>query len=258
MFKKIFLLLVAVAIIVGGVVAFQMIEKQHNLVITFADAKHLMVDDHVYLAGALAGKVKAVEAKNKQVAVTINLKKTFYDQITANSAFFIDNDALNQKRKCLLIRLASEPGQPLTPGTQLKGVDSDFAWSARKAGEEIAARMGAAMQEMLNSEAVQKSSDDLTKLWQDIRQAFNDIDLKKMEQELREKTESLRRSFDKALPSAELKQTMAEIEKKLAELQQTLKEAGNSEAAQQLKKTLEELFKKLEKEAPPAKRDVKI
>ena len=101
-----------------------------------------------------------------------------------------------------------------------------------------------------HSEPIQKSSDDMAKVWQDICQAFEGIDLEKMEEELREKSEKLRRNFNKALESESLKQTMTEIEEKLEELKQTLKEAGNSETAQKLKESLKNLFKRLEKESP--------
>lgn len=249
MFKKIFMLLAAMLLIIGGVATFRGLVGQHNVVITFANAKHLMIDDHVYLSGALAGKVKAVEAKTRQVDVTVNLKKNFYDQLSSTSTFFIDDDARNHKRKCLLIRLAQHPDNPISPGARLTGTDSAFEWSARKIGDK--------MERMTHSQPVDKSSEDLAKVWQDIRQAFEDIDLEKMERELREKTESLRRNFNKALDSDSLKETMAEIEEALEELKQALKDAGDSKAAQKLKETLEELFKKLEKETPE-RSDVKI
>ncbi|MCD6430482.1 MAG: hypothetical protein J7L57_04600 [Deltaproteobacteria bacterium] len=249
MFKKIFMLLATVLLIIGGVATFRGLSEQHNLVITFAKTKHLMVDDHVYFSGALAGKVKSIEVETRPVAVTINLKKNFYDQLSSTSTFFIDDDALNHERKCVLIRLARQPAKPISPGARLTGVDSAFEWSARKIGDKV--------ERMVHSEPVEKGSDDLEKVRQDIRQALEDIDLKKMEKELRKKTESLRRNFNKALDSKELKQTMEEIEKKLEELKQTLKEAGDSNAAQKLKKNLEDLFKRLEKEAPE-RSDVKI
>ena len=249
MFKKIFMLLATGLLIIGGVAIFRGLSGQHNLVITFAKAKHLMVDDHVYLFGALAGKVKAIEAKTRPVAITIKLKKNFYDQLSSTSTFFIDDDTLNHERKCVLIRLARQPGKPISPGARLTGVDSAFEWSARKIGDK--------MERIVHSEPVEKSSDDLAKVWQDIRQALEGIDLKKMEDELRKKTESLRRNLNKALDSEDLKQTMAKIEKKLEELKETLKEAGDSETAQKLKKTLEDLFKQLEKETPE-RNDVKI
>ena len=236
-------------LVIGGVATFKGVVKQHHVVITFTDAKHLMANDHVYLYGALAGKVRSIKPEARQVAVTINLKKNFYDQLSSSSTFFITADARNHNKKCVLIRLSQQPNNPITPDTRLTGVDSAFEWSARKAGDQ--------MTRMVHSEPAEKGSDDLAKVWQDIRQAFEGIDLKKMEQELRKKTDSLRRNFNKALESEELKQTMAEIEEKLEELKHTLKEACDSETAQKLKKSLENLFKRLEKEAPK-RSDVKI
>ncbi len=241
MFKKIFLLLAAGLLIIGGIATLHGLGGQHNVVITFAKAKHLMVDDHVYLSGALAGKVRAVETKVRQVVVTIDLKKTFYDQLSSTSTFFIDDDTRHQKRKCVLIKLARRPGSPITPGTQLTGIDSAFEWSAHKVGDHMTRMV---------SEPLEKDSDDLANVWQDIRQAFEGIDLKEMEEELRKKTDSLRRNLNKAWDSEGLKQTMAEIEEKLEELKETLKEADDSKAAQKLKKTLEDLFKQLGKKAP--------
>ena len=249
MLKKIFMLLATVLLIIGGIAAFHEFSKKPNLIITFTNAKHLMVDDNVYLSGALAGKVNAVEAKTRQVEVTINLKKNCFDQISSTSNFYIDNDAINPERQCLLIRLAQQPGPPIPPGARLIGTDSAFVWALLKAEDQMAG--------ITHSEPLNKSSDDLKKVWQDIRQAFEDIDLEKMERELREKTESLRHNFNQALDSEALKQAMTEIEEKLKELQQTLKEAGDSQTAQKLKQNLEDLFKRLQKEAPE-RSDVKI
>ena len=249
MFKKIFLLLAAVLLILGGVAVFRILDRQYNVVVTFANAKHLMVDDHVYLSGALAGKVKAIEPEDRQVAITIALKKNFFNQLSSTSTFFIDNDALDNNKKCLLIRLDRQPGNPITTGARLPGIDSAFKWGALNAGDRMA--------EITNSEPVEKSAEELTQVWQDIRQAFEGIDLEKMEEELRKKTEALHRNFNKALESEGFKKTMTEIEEKLAELKQALKEAGDSETAQKLKQSLEDLFKRLEKEAPE-RSDVKI
>ncbi len=249
MFKKFFMLLAAVLLIIGGIATFRGLGGQHNVIVTFADAKHLMVNDHVYLSGALAGKVKSVEAEARQVAVTIDLKKNFYTQLSSTSTFFIDDDSLNYKRKCVLIRLAQQPGNSITPGIRLTGVDSVFTWSAIKVGDHMA--------KITHSEPVQKGSDDLEKIWQDIHQAFAEIDLKKMEKALKEKTEQLHHNFNKAMESESFKQTMVEIEDKMEELKQAIKEAGESEAVQKLKETLEGLFKRLEKEAPE-RSDVKI
>ena len=249
MFKKTFFLLAAVLLIIGGIAACRGLDGQHNVIVTFANAKHLMVEDHAYLSGALAGKVRAIEPEARQVAVTIDLEKNFYDQLSSTSTFFIDDDELDHKRKCVLIRLTRQPGNPITPGARFAGIDSAFKWSSLKTGDRMA--------EITDSEPVEKSSDELEKVWQDIHQAFEGIDLKKMEEELKEQTETLRRKFNKALESENFKQTMTKIEEKLQELKQTLKEAGDSETAQKLRKTLEDLFKRLKKEAPE-RSDVKI
>jgi len=249
MFKKIFLLLAMVLLIVAGLATFRELNGQHNVVINFANRKHLMVDDLVYLSGTQAGKVKTVETERRQVTVTINLQENFYNQISSSSTFFIDKDLLDPEKQCLLIRLTRQPGQPISPDTRLTGTDSAFTWAVMQAGDQMAA--------ITRSDPVKKGADDLEKVWQDIRQAFEDIDLGKMERELREKSESLRRNFNKALDAEGLKQTLAEIETKLKELQQTLKEAGDSEAAQKLKQNLKELFKRLQKQAPE-RSDVKI
>ncbi len=249
MFKKLFFLTATILLIVDGIATFRGLDGQSNVIVTFANTKHLMVDDYVYLSGALAGKVRAIKPEARQIAVTIDLKKDFYAQLSSTSTFFIDNDTLNDKRKCVLIRLSHQAGNPITPETRLIGVDSAFAWSIMQAEER--------MFEMTNSEPLKKNSDDLEKVWQDIRQAFAEIDLKKMEKALEEKTEQLRRSVNKALESESYKQTMAEIENKLEELKQTIKGAADSQAVQELKETLEGLFKKLEKEAPE-RSDIKI
>ncbi len=249
MLKKIFFLPVAVLLIIGGVATFRGLGEQPKVVVIFTNAKHLMANDHVYLSGALAGKVKVVKPEARQVAVTIELKKSFYDLLSSNSTFFIDNDALNHNKKCILIRLAQQPGSPVTPNTRLTGVDSAFTWSALKAGDHMA--------KITHSEPVQKGSDDLAKVWQDIRQALDEIDLKEMEHSLKEKTEELRRNFNNALESEGFKQTMAEIEEKLEELKQAMKEAGDSESVQKIREALEKLFKKLEGETPE-RSDIKI
>ena len=249
MFKKIFFLLAVVLLIIGGIATFRGLSEQPNVVVTFTNAKHLMANDHVYFSGALVGKVRVVEAKARQVAVTIDLKKSFYDQLSSTSTFFIDDDALNRNKKCVLIRLARQPDSPITPGTRLTGVDSAFAWSALKVGDHMA--------KMTHSEPMQKGSDDLAKVWQDIRQALEEIDLKKMEKTLKEKTEALRRKFSASLESEVFKQTMAEIENKLEELKQAMKEAGDSESVQKIREALEKLFKKLEGETPE-RSDIKI
>ena len=249
MFKKLFFLTATILIIVGGIATFRGLDGQSNLIVTFANAKHLMVDDHVYLSGALAGKVKAIKAQTRQVAVTLTLKKDFFSQLSSTSNFFIYDDARNNKRKCVLIRLSHQTGNSITPETRLVGVDSAFAWSIIEAEERMA--------EITNSAHLKKSSDDLEKVWQDIRQAFAEIDFKKMEKALEEKVEQLRHSVNQALESESYKQTMAEIESKMEELKQAIKRAGDSQAVQELKKTLEGLFKKLEKEAPE-RSDVKI
>ncbi|MCD6535084.1 MAG: MCE family protein [Deltaproteobacteria bacterium] len=249
MLKKLFFLAATLFLIVGGVTIFRGLDGQSNVTVTFANAKHLMVDDHVYLSGALVGKVRAIKADARQVAVTINLKKGFFAQISSTSSFFIDNDARNDKRKCVLVRLSHKTGNPITPETRLVGVDSAFAWSIIEAEKRMA--------EMTNSEPLEKSSDDLAKVWQDIRQAFAEIDFKKMEKALAEKTEQLRQTFNQARESESYKQTMTEIENKLEELKQAIKGAADSQAVQELKETLEGLFKKLEKESPE-RSDVKI
>ncbi len=249
MIKKIFLLLAMALLVIGGVTVFRGLSGQHNLVVTFSDAKHLMKSDLVYLSGAPAGKIKAVAAETRQAAVTIELQKNIYDQLSSTSTFFIDDDIRNHNKKCVLIRINRERGNPLAPGTRITGVDSAFTWAVMQAGDRMA--------EITHSEPLEKVNDDLAKVWQDIRQAFEEIDLGKMEKELKEKSDSLRRNFNKALESESFKRTMAEIENKLKELKETLKEAGDGEAAQKLKKTLKDLFKKLEKETPE-RSDVKI
>ena len=145
--------------------------------------------------------------------------------------------------------LSQQPGNPITPGMRLTGVNSVFAWSAIKAGDQMA--------KITHSESVQKGSDDLAKVWQDIRQALKGLDIKEMEENLKEKTEKLRRNFNNALESEKFQQTMAEIEEKLGELKRAVKEAGNSESVQKIREALQKLFKKLEGETPE-RSDIKI
>ena len=73
-----------------------------------ADSKHLAVYDNVYLAGASAGTIRAVEpTTNRKIAVTVDFKENVLKQLTNATGFFIDEDDSNVPGRPCLLRMTN-------------------------------------------------------------------------------------------------------------------------------------------------------
>ncbi len=247
MLKKLLSLIVIIIFIVGWVMIFRNFNSQNNVVITFTDSKLLTVRSNAYLAGKVAGMVLTIEPApdQKEVTVTVNLKEDVYNQINSESGFFIDKDYRHPGQYCLLIARALKPGQPVTAKSKLKGIDSTDLWVAFKTANRAA--------NPIPPEPVLDSNDKLNQTWEDIREAFHEIDTGKMANKLKEETKRLQQDFDQLMQSEKVQQTLTVIDQKLDELQQAVRAAANSREIQKLKKSLAELFRKLQQETPKQK-----
>ncbi len=140
MFKKLLTIPIITIAIVGAIFLFRNFSAQNNIMITFADSKRLAVYDNVYLAGAIAGTIRAVEpTKNRKIAVTIDFKENVLKQLTNKTGFFIDEDDSNcPERPCLLIEFAHNPGKSISKGESLNGIDSALTWATFRATNSLA------------------------------------------------------------------------------------------------------------------------
>lgn len=247
MLKKLLSLIVIIIFIIGWVMIFRNFTSQNNVVITFTDSKLLTVRSNAYFAGKVSGMILTIEPESdrKEVTVTVNLKEDVYRQINSESGFFIDKDYRHPGQYCLLIALALKPGQPVTAKNRLKGIDSTDSWVAFKTVNRAA--------NPIDPEPLLDSNDKFNKTWEDIREAFHEIDTGKMADKLKKETKKLQQDFDHLMKSEKVQQTLTRIDQKLDELQQAASAAVNSREIQKLKKSLAELFRKLQQETPAEK-----
>ena len=244
MLKKLISLIVIVIFICGWIMIFRNFTSQNNVVINFADGKHLTAHANAYFAGKVAGMILTTEptANAKKVAVTVNLKENVYQQINSETGFFIAKDPLYPKQQCLLIALSRKPGRPVTAKSELQGIDSSFSWIKFKIINHSA--------NPVDPLPEPKNGEELNRAWDDIRQAFSEVDTEKMVDKLKTETNRLQQDFDHLMQSQKVQRTLTKINQKLNELQQAVSDANHSQEVRKLKKSLADLFRKLKKETP--------
>jgi len=139
-------LLAGILTVAASWLTYYLYDQRQTVTIVFYDSKNIDANDKIYLHNRFpVGTVKDVVPRNDKVAVTVHIDKTFRNQFTRSTAFFITSDEnaasdAKLRKMCILAKIS--PGVPLKNGDQIDGIDSPIVWfgiAAAKNAKEIIA-----------------------------------------------------------------------------------------------------------------------
>ena len=223
MLKKIFLLLILSAVILGCYAG------DLNLKIQFAQTEGLRVDDRIIFEKNYIGKVDAISySEGGDYIADVKIHKGFKKAVTEHSRFFIINDPSEKGRKAIEMIKVAEGGAPLVKGAMIEG-STRFALLLGQMEEDF-------------GKAMSKLSRKINKVSDEIKQIPESEEIKSLERYLNQLKEKMKKAGS-AFREKIQKELLPRLQKEIEKLKERLRKFGREKEVEPLEVKMEEIRK---------------